>query len=150
MVYGDELYHHGIKGQKWGIRRFQPYSKGQKKGKEVGKAAKGKSLKEKNATVIADRTKALANRRHLSDDELRKRINRLRLEEDFKNLSKRDISKGKSEVRKAISNKFTMAAATVATGAAIYAIRQAILRKPPTAEGFVNATLPLGKKKGGG
>lgn len=23
IVYPDELYHHGIKGQKWGVRRFQ-------------------------------------------------------------------------------------------------------------------------------
>lgn len=23
VVYGEELYHHGIKGQKWGVRRFQ-------------------------------------------------------------------------------------------------------------------------------
>jgi len=23
VVYSDELYHHGIKGQKWGVRRFQ-------------------------------------------------------------------------------------------------------------------------------
>lgn len=23
IIYGDELYHHGIKGQKWGVRRFQ-------------------------------------------------------------------------------------------------------------------------------
>ena len=22
----NELYHHGIKGQKWGVRRFQDYS----------------------------------------------------------------------------------------------------------------------------
>ena len=34
-----ELYHHGVLGQKWGIRRFQPYLHGQR-GKEVGKAAK--------------------------------------------------------------------------------------------------------------
>lgn len=30
-----ELYHHGIKGQRWGIRRYQPYPKG-KHGKFLG------------------------------------------------------------------------------------------------------------------
>lgn len=38
----DDLMHHGIKGQKWGIRRFQPYQSGAKVagGKEVGLATK--------------------------------------------------------------------------------------------------------------
>lgn len=40
----SELYHHGIKGQKWGIRRFQPYPKGEKPkgGKEIGEARRVK------------------------------------------------------------------------------------------------------------
>ena len=25
VIFSDELYHHGIKGQKWGVRRFQDY-----------------------------------------------------------------------------------------------------------------------------
>lgn len=36
----SELYHHGILGMHWGIRRFQPYPKGHKGGKEIGEAAK--------------------------------------------------------------------------------------------------------------
>ena len=31
----NEIYHHGVKGQKWGIRRYQPYPKG-KHGKFLG------------------------------------------------------------------------------------------------------------------
>ena len=40
----EHLEHHGIKGQKWGIRRFQPYPKGHKGGKEVGEAANKKPV----------------------------------------------------------------------------------------------------------
>lgn len=31
IVYNDELYHHGVKGQKWGVRRSKRYKDGTKK-----------------------------------------------------------------------------------------------------------------------
>lgn len=49
----NELQHHGIQGQKWGIRRFQPYPSGQrvKGGREVGAATK---VQQRTRTSIAE------------------------------------------------------------------------------------------------
>ena len=40
----NSLYHHGIKGQRWGVRRFQPYSNGHIDGKFVGETNKRASF----------------------------------------------------------------------------------------------------------
>ena len=81
----DELYHHGIKGQKWGIRRFQPYRQGMKVagGKVVGAAKKVKQRfkdigdarqKKKAAKVRAKAAKkAQATRKANADYEAEKK-----------------------------------------------------------------------------
>lgn len=52
-VDSNELSHHGILGMKWGIRRFQPYRKGEKKGKEVDEAAEKRRKTIKKAAITA-------------------------------------------------------------------------------------------------
>lgn len=44
----SDLKHYGVKGMRWGVRRFQPYSKGsRRKGKELGKSRRSNSKESK-------------------------------------------------------------------------------------------------------
>lgn len=90
------LYHYGIKGMKWGVRRYQ--------NKDGTYTAAGKKRREKS---ISPREEA----KSLSDDELRKRINRMNMEKQYVNLiNERNVSKGKQFMKKAAK-----AGATAAT-----------------------------------
>lgn len=61
MNHNAELYHYGILGMHWGIRRYQPYPKGYTgSGKEIGQAKKAA----KSAAFTAKKEASLAGRVH--------------------------------------------------------------------------------------
>ncbi len=151
-MYNGYLAHHGIKGQKWGIRRFQAYGSGgyDRKGGETGqvvgeakkkaswnvnpdnvsKAAKQTANIANNTTNIArsantiHRNKFISNMdvSNMSDKELRDAINRMNLERSYKSLKYEDVAEGRENVQYILS----IIGSTVAIGASAAAMASAI------------------------
>lgn len=92
------IKHYGVKGMKWGVRRYQPYQPGDGqygKGKVKGAARRVRQTvdsvrREREASKLGsnDRLKTL------SDEQLRSVTNRLRNENDLKRLSTASGDKG--------------------------------------------------------
>ena len=188
----DYLAHHGIKGQKWGVRRFQnPDGTRTEEGKKrygSGNGAKGSFINEHKkelaiaggvalaavGTAIAlkyggnsfnmidagervaieEGVKAakaalkqdVANRKLLSDDELRKKVERLKLEAEFEKLVEKDLHPGREFYRaqaKAIGGKVMQ---NVGAGAILYGAK-AILQDQFDKKEMANAIYNGGPKK---
>ena len=115
----SQLYHHGILGMKWGIRRFQNKdgsltSDGKRHLEQNSKAKQGNNKKKKGHTT--NKGKSI---NELSDDELRKRINRLELEKRYEALSKKEqkakMFDGKRFVTQVLENSGKVVATQLST-----------------------------------
>lgn len=136
-----ELYHHGIKGMRWGIRRTKEqlgYKTNTKKRvrsindetnelvkriKTQGKAASkiAKAEERAAARIAKAEAKYLPKKKsdaenksksisEMSDDEIRAKINRIRLENELKSLSPQQVSKGQKFVESLAKNVIAPAA----------------------------------------
>lgn len=86
----NSLYHFGIKGMKWGIRRYQNKdgsltAAGKKRYNEGEQSSKEKTV----SSTSSNRSRSISE---LSDTELRTRINRLNLEKQYKQLISEGVS----------------------------------------------------------
>ena len=78
QVYKDELYHWGVKGMKWGVRRYQ--------NKDGTLTAEGKKryIQDHDDYTRVHTKKSV---REMSDSELNSRINRLQKEQQYEHLT---------------------------------------------------------------
>ena len=84
MNDSDKLAHSGIKGMKWGVRRYQNPDGSLT---EEGKARYGKPSADENEKSETEKWSSKDSKK-LSDDELRTRVNRLMQESQYKRLLK--------------------------------------------------------------
>jgi hypothetical protein len=115
----NTLQHHGIVGQKWGVRRYQNAdgtltAAGKKHQVAVEQRV---SQKQSEREKIVDFKK----RGTLSDADLQKKINRLKMEKELRQLTDEEVRPGKAFVKSVMTEAGKRALTTALTGAFLFA-----------------------------
>lgn len=109
------LAHYGIRGMKWGVRRYQ-----NKDGSLTAAGKKRYSGDGGNAGTTKSTTSSSSGRKKVSemtDDELNRAVRRLQLEQQYRQLNPEKVSAGQKFVNKVANDVIIPAATTVARNA---------------------------------
>lgn len=114
-----EIYiqHHGVKGMKWGVR------------KEIARStSEGLNESSRLASTVGSRIgaskKTKANTSKMSDEELRRRINRMNMERQYANLNPSKAKKGAAFAATALSVMGSVASIAAAGFGVAVAIKE--------------------------
>ena len=154
MARRNELYHWGIKGMKWGVRRYQNpdgtltaagkkrYGSGEESGEKAPQYAP-KASRKQASEYTDDELRAQISRMQMekqyrelagqtnirADDpnkELKLERERLQLQRDVKNL-KKEINGGQTFVKTVFNNASQQALSKMMTGAMLYAGKKTVM-----------------------
>ena len=112
-IYPDYLSHHGILGQKWGVRRFQ--------NPDGTLTEAGKKRKTKES--IKEIRKTNKNRFSLSNEDLKKNMERLELQKRMKELTNSEINEGREYVKNILKDIGKKTITTAGTGLILYGMK---------------------------
>ena len=111
----NELYHHGVKGMKWGVRKTPVRSSSgatQKRKSNTLSLFKKKKTTRKvsSANSSPSQTKSIKD---MSDDELQIKIDRARLEQKYLELNPNTVSRGRRITKSVMDDMIVPAAVDI-------------------------------------
>lgn len=112
----ESLVHYGILGMRWGVRRNQAQLE----------RARSSSKTNPDKAIKAKRKQTAAARRHLSDGDLRKAIERLQQEKKLKDLTNEDVAPGRTTASNIMKQIGKTAITTAGAAVATYTIKAAM------------------------
>lgn len=124
----DEFEHYGVPGMKWGVRRSRAQLARASAARGESSSGSGSSSSS-GASKSSSSSETTTERPRISDDELAKRIIRIKMEQEYKKLTAPKKSKGREIVEKLVLDVAVNSVKTAATAKVTHELKK--LMKAP-------------------